>query len=82
SPTCVFPHCTKPSRGCDLDHLIPWAEGGQTTEANLAPVCRHHHRLKTHSGWRYQSLAPGTFLWHEPHGQRFITAPTGTIDLS
>ncbi|MFA6300387.1 MAG: HNH endonuclease signature motif containing protein, partial [Nocardioides sp.] len=81
NPTCVFPHCTKPSRDCDLDHLIPWAEGGPTSEANLAPVCRHHHRLKTHSGWRYQCLIPGVYLWHDPHGQRFITTPTGTTAL-
>lgn len=82
NPTCVFPHCTRPSRACDLDHLVPWLEGGPTAEANLAPLCRHHHRLKTHSGWRYQSLAPGTFLWHETHGQWFLTTPTGTIDLT
>ncbi|GEP33325.1 hypothetical protein NSZ01_10930 [Nocardioides szechwanensis] len=82
NPTCVFPHCARPSRACDLDHLIPWLEGGPTTEANLAPLCRHHHRLKTHAGWRYQSLAPGTFLWHEPHGQWLITAPTGTVDIT
>ena len=82
NPTCVFPHCTRPSRDCDLDHLIPWAEGGQSTEENLAPVCRHHHRLKTHTTWRYQRLVPGVYLWHDPHGQRFITTPVGTTDLT
>ncbi|MDP2774811.1 MAG: HNH endonuclease signature motif containing protein [Nocardioides sp.] len=82
NPTCVFPHCARPSRDCDLDHLVPWAEGGQTTEDNLAPVCRHHHRLKTHTAWRYQCLVPGVYLWHDPHGQRFLTTPTGTTDLT
>lgn len=80
NPTCVFPHCNRPSRICDLDHLIPWPLG-PTTEANLAPLCRHHHRLKTHTRWRYESLAPGVFLWHDPHDQRFLTTPTGTTDL-
>lgn len=80
NPTCVFPHCNRPSRICDLDHLIPWPLG-PTTEANLAPLCRHHHRLKTHTLWRYECLAPGVFLWHDPHGQRFLTTATGTIDL-
>lgn len=80
NPTCVFPHCARPSRGCDLDHLVPWPLG-PTTEANLAPLCRHHHRLKTHTHWRYESLAPGVFLWHDPHDQRFLTTPTGTTDL-
>ena len=22
--TCVFPHCTRPARGCDLDHIEPF----------------------------------------------------------
>ena len=34
-PTCVFPRCTRPSRGCDLDHTIPWPLG-PTTTWNLA----------------------------------------------
>ncbi|ABL80868.1 HNH endonuclease signature motif containing protein [Nocardioides sp. JS614] len=37
-PTCVFPHCTRPSRSCDLDHVIPWAEGGPTCSCNLVPA--------------------------------------------
>jgi Domain of unknown function (DUF222) len=28
--TCVFPHCTRPSRRCDLDHVIPYDQGGPT----------------------------------------------------
>ena len=34
-PTCVFPGCTRPSRGCDLDHIIPWPLG-PTATWNLA----------------------------------------------
>ncbi len=82
NPVCVFPHCTKRSRSCDLDHLDPHAKSGITCECNLAPLCRHHHQLKTHAGWRYQQLTPGTFLWHEPHGQTHLTTPTGTTDLT
>ena len=38
--------------GCDRtdiewDHTIPYADGGPTTPANLAPRCRGHHRAKT-----------------------------------
>ncbi|WP_341927981.1 HNH endonuclease signature motif containing protein [Nocardioides psychrotolerans] len=82
NPTCVFPHCSKPSRSCDLDHLIAHATSGVTCECNLAPLCRHHHQLKTHAGWRYQQLTPGTFLWREPHGQTLLTTPQGTRDLT
>ncbi len=82
NPVCVFPHCTKRSRSCDLDHLVAHAKSGITCECNLAPLCRHHHQLKTHAGWRYQQLTPGTFLWHEPHGQTLLVTPTGTRHLT
>ena len=58
--TCVFPWCTRPAEACDTDHVIPYAEGGPTASDNLAPLCRRHHRLKTHhSGWGYTMLEPG-----------------------
>ena len=46
-PTCVFPWCRRPSRACDLDHVVPWPVG-PTIEANLAPLCRHHHLSLIH----------------------------------
>ncbi|ABD10184.1 HNH endonuclease signature motif containing protein [Frankia casuarinae] len=49
NPTCVFPGCEQPSIHCDLDHTRPHRRGGQTSERNLGPKCRRHHRLK-HSG--------------------------------
>ena len=54
--TCIFPGCRMPAVDCDLDHRIPHAEGGPTCEDNLAPLCRHDHRLK-HQGWTYVRLA-------------------------
>ena len=63
------------SRGCDLpDHITAYRrirDGGapaQTRLANLAPLCRTHHRLKTHSGWSYQRLADNHYLWTTPTG--------------
>jgi len=80
-PTCVFPWCARPSKACDLDHVVPWP-AGPTTEANLAPLCRHHHRLKTHAGWGYEPLSAGAYLWRSPHGQPLIRTRTGTTDLT
>ena len=66
--TCVFPWCTRPARGCDIDHVDEYdhhaeAEGrpqpGPTQSDNLAALCRFHHRLKTHTAWRYRMAAPG-----------------------
>ena len=81
--TCVFPWCTRPAEACDTDHVIPYAEGGPTASDNLAPLCRRHHRLKTHhSGWGYTVLEPGSYLWSSPHGYQFLRDHTGTTDVT
>ncbi|WP_432479662.1 DUF222 domain-containing protein [Nocardioides sp. GXQ0305] len=90
--TCAFPWCTRPARrlepdrhGCDADHVTPYDPGGppgQTCSCRLAPLCRTHHRLKTHAGWTYTAIEPGTYLWRSPHGYRFVRDHTGTRDVS
>jgi hypothetical protein len=35
-PTCVYMHCTRPSRSCDGDHIIDFDPGGPTCSCNLA----------------------------------------------
>ena len=69
--TCVFPHCTRPSRGLDLDHILEWARGGRTESWNLAPLCRGHHRLKTFAGWTYTRDTWTEFTWTSPRGNRY-----------
>ena len=81
-PTCVHPYCTRPARRCDCDHIVAYARGGPTCPCNLAPLCRHHHRLKTLAGWHYTPLEPGFYLWTDPHGQHFLRTPDGTRDLT
>jgi len=80
--TCVFPWCTRSARKMDADHVIPYAEGGATSSDNIAPLCRRHHRLKTHTAWTYTMLEPGSFLWSSPHGYQFLRDHHGTLDVS
>jgi 5-methylcytosine-specific restriction endonuclease McrA len=88
--TCVFPWCTRPAGGCDIDHVTPFdheadAEGrpqpGPTRTDNLAALCRTHHRLKTHTAWRYRATGPGAVEWTSPHGHRFRRDTTGTTRI-
>jgi hypothetical protein len=79
--TCVFPHCTRNARSCDLDHVVPYDPGGPTATENLAPLCRRHHRLKTHAGWTYTMIEPGTYLWRSPAGLAYQRDHTGTTPL-
>ncbi len=96
-PTCVFPHCTRTSARTDLDHIdeyVPPDQGGppgQTATDTLAPLCRRHHRAKTHPSpvstssttiaWDYHQLTPTTWLWTSPHSLRFLVHPDGTTEL-
>ncbi|CAN5147033.1 hypothetical protein BH09ACT12_BH09ACT12_37020 [soil metagenome] len=68
---CVFPNCNRRARFCDLDHVIPHAEGGPTCSGNLALLCRKHHRAKTFSAWTYETPQPGVYDWTSPSGLRF-----------
>ncbi|WP_231249147.1 HNH endonuclease signature motif containing protein [Nocardioides furvisabuli] len=87
---CVFPWCGRPARGCDVDHVTEYdhdadAEGrpqpGPTHTDNLAALCRFHHRLKTHTAWRYAIIEPGIFEWTSPHGHRYRRDRDGTTAL-
>jgi len=75
---CVFPHCTQPAERCDCDHGVPYADGGTTCSCNTAPVCRRHHRAKTHGAWDYVTLDRGTYLWTTPNGIRLIRDHRGS----
>jgi hypothetical protein len=88
--TCAYPYCTRPARKADVDHIKEYdpdaqAEGrpqpGPTETANLACLCRFHHRLKTHSAWAYAMVAPGVLSWTSPHGYRYLRDRTGTRSL-
>ncbi|GAB3266782.1 hypothetical protein GCM10027425_33450 [Alteromonas gracilis] len=76
---CVFPGCHRSSRHADLDHIDPWldpADGGppgQTHPDNLAPLCRTHHRFKTHTAWTYRREPDGTYTWHPPTGPLIVS---------
>ena len=49
---CVFPDCQRPPSWCEAHHLVPWLDGGPTDLANLALLCRAHHRAVHEGGWR------------------------------
>ena len=45
---CVTQGCTVPAERSDIDHDLPFDAGGETSAVNLRPLCRRHHRLKSH----------------------------------
>jgi Domain of unknown function (DUF222) len=77
--TCRFPGCDKPAVRCDLDHTVPFGDGGPTHASNLKSLCRLHHLIKTFWGWCDQQLPDGTLIWTAPSGQTYVTTPGSAL---
>jgi hypothetical protein len=73
--TCVFPHCQRPARHCEIDHGDPWCTGGHTDADALHPLCRRHHHAKHNAGWRVTRQPDGTYLWTDPTGHTHTVHP-------
>ena len=41
---CFHDYCEAPAEDCEIDHVVPWAAGGPTTEANGRAACGFHNR--------------------------------------
>lgn len=75
---CFMPGCRQPAHRCELDHLHPFRPGqptgGATSDTNLGPGCKHHHRAKDGGGYRvtrtdtgYQWTTPLNRTYTRPH---------------
>ena len=68
--SCTFPGCARPACEADLDHVVNF-DGANSTKENLHSLCRTHHRLKTHGGWRVSVDNNGWHHWTSPLGRRY-----------
>jgi hypothetical protein len=73
--TCRNPVCRQPAWRADLDHTIPYDQGGRTCCCNMGGECRKHHHLKQHPRWKLQQTKPGIFTWTTPAGRTYTTEP-------
>jgi hypothetical protein len=77
--TCRWPGCDRPAFDCDIDHTVPYADGGPTHASNLKCYCRTHHLVKTFWGWRDQQLPDGTIILDSPAGKTYVTTPGSAL---
>ncbi len=71
--TCTAPGCRRPAARCDIDHTVPFDQGGPTCECNGGPLCRSHHRAKQAPGWHLAQDQPGVMTWRLPSGRAHTT---------
>ena len=62
-----FPGCDRPPAWCEAHHLRHWLHGGPTDLANLALVCRAHHRAVHEGGWQLTRDPDGRLTATPPH---------------
>lgn len=80
--TCRFPGCRRSAALSDLDHAQSWEDGGTTSLDNLGALCRRHHQLKTHGGWKIESRADGSCTWTSPLGKIYQTPVRSILEGS
>jgi len=73
---CRFPGCGRKAVNGELDHLLAYADGGHTSDINLAGLCvRHHHLKHAGGGWQVRALPDGGLEWITPTGHTHVTRP-------
>jgi hypothetical protein len=80
--TCRFPGCSRAARSCEVDHTDDWQYGGETRYDNLAHLCKSHHNLKHHTGWRVEQVGGGVLEWTSPLGKKYVVEPDTEIRAS
>jgi hypothetical protein len=70
---CRFPGCGLPL--AEGHHVRHWAEGGPTTLANLALLCRRHHRAVHEEGYHIDRQPDGALWFRRPDGRHLPDVP-------
>ncbi|TXS64502.1 hypothetical protein CHU71_03670 [Corynebacterium sp. LK14] len=78
--TCRGPGCDMPAHLTQLDHRIPYADGGKTSSDNLVCLCQRCHNIKT-DGRAFYVMDPdtGVVLWCWADGTWESTVPKGLL---
>ena len=67
---CGFRGCDVGAEFCDVDHLTPWVDGGETDQANSLPLCGSHDRRKHRQQLRGR---------RDRHGRIHLIRPDGSV---
>lgn len=67
---CGFRGCDVAAEFCDVDHVTPWVDGGETDQANSLPLCGPHDRRKHRQQLRGR---------RDRHGRIHLIRPDGSV---
>jgi hypothetical protein len=46
---CTHPYCDTPADECEIDHIVPFSVGGETSQDNGRLLCRFHNLLRVNA---------------------------------
>ena len=70
---CAFPGCDTPPAACQVHHIKPRAQGGETKLANLVLLCAFHHLIAVHQwGWTLTLHTDATITAVSPDHSRTL----------
>jgi hypothetical protein len=72
--TCRNPRCRRRATQCDVDHSVPYDQGGRSCTCGTGCLCRIHHQLKQLPGWHLRQDG-GVFTWTTPAGLEYRQEP-------
>lgn len=79
--TCRVPGCGVAAVHCQIDHILPFNQGGPTTPWNLQCLCIFHHNMKTDGRLEAVPLPDGDVLF-VLDGLPFRSTPEGPLSRS
>ncbi|SFG40280.1 HNH endonuclease [Actinopolymorpha cephalotaxi] len=77
---CVWTTCRRPAATCHLDHNTEYADGGETSVDNIAPLCARHHKAKTERDWKLKQTGPGEHTLTDPFGRKYHSGAPSLTD--
>lgn len=79
--TCIYPGCDRSAWTCQLDHRIPFDEGGLTSADNLFCLCQHHHNMKTDRlAFYVPDPVTGEIVWMFANGTYARVEPDSVLE--
>lgn len=82
NPRSVFPFSATKARNCDVDHTVAYSpnhDEASTSMANLGPLDRRAHRMKTAGHWHVEQPEPGAYHWTSPLGYQYLVTGRGSV---
>lgn len=77
--TCATDGCNRLALDAEIDHRIPWAQGGKTDLEDLRPLCPRHHAARHRTRAVYRSRPDGSVQVVTPTGFRSTAPPPETM---